>query len=97
VKETIREIMTPDPIALDASSNVRDAARAMRDEGIGDILVTDRGRVREATRLMREHAVRRLPVIEDGRAVGIVSLGDIAVARDHESVLGRISAAPAQD
>jgi CBS domain-containing protein len=27
---------------------------------------------------MREHAVRRLPVIEDGRPVGIVSLGDLA-------------------
>ncbi|NEB76521.1 CBS domain-containing protein [Streptomyces sp. SID14478] len=31
-----------------------------------------------AATLMRRHAVRRLPVMEDGRAVGMVSLGDLA-------------------
>ena len=43
---------------------------------------------------MRLHAVRRLPVVEAGKAVGIVSLGDLAVERDPQSVLGNISAAP---
>ncbi|MFG3010064.1 CBS domain-containing protein [Streptomyces cinerochromogenes] len=46
-----------------------------------------------AVALMRERAVRRLPVVEDGRAVGIVSLGDMAIERDAESALGDISAA----
>jgi hypothetical protein len=32
--------------------------------------------------------------VQDGAPVGIVSLGDLAVARDRNSVLGRISAAP---
>jgi len=27
---------------------------------------------------MREHAVRRLPVVEDGSLVGVVSIGDLA-------------------
>ncbi|MGW4026121.1 CBS domain-containing protein [Streptomyces sp. NPDC005009] len=46
-----------------------------------------------AVRLMREHAVRRVPVVEDGRPVGVVSLGDTAMERDPESVLGDISVA----
>jgi CBS domain-containing protein len=46
--------------------------------------------------IMRENAVRRVPVIDDkGQAVGIVSLGDLARHRDPKSVLGTISAAPA--
>ena len=47
-----------------------------------------------AVRLMREHAVRRLPVLEAGAVVGIVSLGDLAVERDEGSVLAEISEAP---
>jgi len=44
--------------------------------------------------LMREHAIRRLPVVdEQGRVVGIVSLGDLAIDRDDRSVLADISAA----
>ncbi|PPS83583.1 CBS domain-containing protein [Streptomyces sp. MH60] len=46
-----------------------------------------------AVRLMREHAVRRVPVVDDGRPVGIVSLGDLAMERDPESALGDISVA----
>ncbi|MGW0809720.1 CBS domain-containing protein [Nonomuraea sp. NPDC002799] len=49
--------------------------------------------VDQAVQLMRSHAVRRLPVVEDGRAVGIVSLGDLAVERDPTSALADISAA----
>jgi CBS domain-containing protein len=47
----------------------------------------------QAVRLMREHAVRRVPVVDHGRPVGIVSLGDLAMERDPGSALGDISAA----
>ena len=43
---------------------------------------------REAERLMAEYQVRRLPVVEDGRLVGIVSLGDIAVKEGGDRRLG---------
>ncbi len=33
--------------------------------------------VATAVRLMRRHAVRRLPVVEDGWAVGVVRMGDL--------------------
>ncbi len=45
-----------------------------------------------AADLMRTYAVRRLPVIDDGRLVGLVSLGDLAVEREPQSVLADISA-----
>lgn len=45
---------------------------------------------------MRQHAVRRLPVVDQGKAVGIVSLGDLAQTKDPHSALGEISHAPPQ-
>lgn len=45
-----------------------------------------------AADLMRTYAIRRLPVIEDGRLVGVLSLGDLAVEREPDSVLADISA-----
>ena len=47
---------------------------------------------------MRDKAIRRLPVVDDeGRPVGIVSIGDLAVERDADSALADISAAPPSD
>ncbi|MFD0279775.1 CBS domain-containing protein [Kitasatospora sp. NPDC127111] len=48
-----------------------------------------------AAELMRAHALRRLPVTEDGRLVGIVTIGDLAIERDSDSALADISAATA--
>ncbi len=39
---------------------------------------------REATRLMAEQQVRRLPVVEEGKVVGIVSLADLAKSRRYD-------------
>lgn len=50
--------------------------------------------VDRAVSLMRDHAIRRLPVIDDGSLVGIVSLGDLAMERDPQSALADISEAP---
>lgn len=38
--------------------------------------------VTEAGRLMSEKQIRRLPIVEDNKLVGIISLGDIAVEPD---------------
>jgi CBS domain-containing protein len=47
----------------------------------------------QAVQLMRSNAVRRLPVVENDRAVGIISLGDLAIEQDEDSALADISAA----
>jgi CBS domain-containing protein len=49
--------------------------------------------VSAAEALMREQAVRRLPVVENGLPVGMVSLGDLAEAEDPASPLADISRA----
>jgi CBS domain-containing protein len=50
--------------------------------------------VEDAVSLMREKAIRRLPVVEGGKPVGIVSIGDLAQSLDPHSALGQISGAP---
>lgn len=119
----IGDVMTPRPRALPLDATLDEAARLMRDQGIGDVLVTLSGRLcgvvtdrdivirgvaenrdaahtplgdvctaqpitlgpdddtEKALRLMREEAVRRLPVVDDhDRPVGIVTMGDLAIA-----------------
>jgi CBS domain-containing protein len=48
----------------------------------------------DATAHMRAANVRRLPVVENGRPVGIVSLADLALATDTNSTLAEIAVAP---
>ena len=43
---------------------------------------------RDAANLMSEHQVRRLPVVEDDRLIGIVSLGDLAVKDARDKLTG---------
>lgn len=132
--QRIADVMTGEPVTLPAHTTMEHAARRMRDDGIGDILVsgedgslsgilTDRDiairavadgqspstrvgeiassdlvtlspddRVADAVHLMRERSVRRAPVVQDDQPVGIVSIGDLAVERDPDSVLADISA-----
>jgi CBS domain-containing protein len=47
----------------------------------------------DAVHALRESNVRRLPVVEGSEVVGIVSIGDLAQARDEKSALADISAA----
>lgn len=132
----VRDIMTANPVGVYANQTIGDAARVMRDAGVGAVLVvnedslggvvTDRdlvirglaegfgpdsavgplcsaklvgvdadADVAEAERLMRDNAVRRLPVIDGGQIVGVISLGDIAVADDDDSPLAAVSRARA--
>jgi CBS domain-containing protein len=115
------EIMSPAPVCLAATESVSAAARAMKERGIGAVLVVTDGRleglvtdrdiavrvlaenrdpmttpvgdirsaelavlgpdddVEQAGRLIRERAVRRIPVVQDGKPVGMVSIGDLAL------------------
>jgi CBS domain-containing protein len=53
--------------------------------------------VSEAVRHMRGKAIRRVAVVEGGRPVGIVSIGDLAMERDPDSALADISEAKANE
>ncbi|MGI5490497.1 CBS domain-containing protein [Microtetraspora malaysiensis] len=135
-KQKARDVMTPDPVVLPEDTPVVRAAKLMRDQAIGDVLVTRGDRLRgvvtdrdivvravaetrdisatpigalcsthvvtvgpdqdadDVVRLMREKAIRRIPVVEKGHPIGIVSLGDLAVEWDPSSALSDICAAP---
>ena len=52
------------------------------------VAVTPEMSTREASELMSEHQIRRLPVVENDRLVGIVSIGDLAVKDGKDSRWG---------
>jgi CBS domain-containing protein len=58
------------------------------------VSVTPTAPVQEAVELMRQHGVRRLPVVEAGRPIGIVSIGDLAVSREPASLLADFTVSP---
>ncbi|MGI8920388.1 MAG: CBS domain-containing protein [Solirubrobacteraceae bacterium] len=78
------------------------AAGPARDHGSSPVVCGEPGMdVADAAALMAEHGVRRLPVLEDERLAGIVTLDDIAV-RTGDLALGqrlatRITAAALPD
>jgi CBS domain-containing protein len=50
--------------------------------------------VDKVAELMRKKAIRRVPVVEGGNLVGVVSLGDLAKKMDEGEALADISSAP---
>ena len=88
-------IVTDRDIVVRAIAEGRDVTSKLGDIVSSEVVcITPAERSDDAIRLMRERALRRVPVIENGRPVGIVSLGDLAGERDPRSVLGEISSAP---
>lgn len=89
-------ILTDRDITVRAVADGRDPTTTNVEEITTEevVAVTPDTDIQEAERLMAQYAVRRLPVVDGDRPVGIVSLGDIVVVRDRDSVLADISAAP---
>jgi len=52
------------------------------------VCVTPETSTHEANDLMSEYQIRRLPVVENDRLVGIVSIGDLAVKENKDSRTG---------
>jgi CBS domain-containing protein len=94
--EQLRGIITDRDIVVRAVAENRNPVTVT----VGEICSTDmttlspNDSISDAVKLMSDRALRRLPIVEDGHPVGIVSLGDLAVEQDRESALGQISAAP---
>ena len=95
--DRLHGIVTDRDIAIRVVAEGRDPeSTALRDVcSTGLVTLSPDESVDEAARVMAEQAVRRLPIVHDGRPVGIVSLGDLAMEKDPDSVLADISEAPA--
>lgn len=96
--DTVTGIATDRDIVVRGLAEGRDATAPISDACSTDIIaLSPDDDVMTAVNTMRERAVRRLPVMDGGRPVGIISIGDLAVARDSDSALADISAAPPND
>jgi CBS domain-containing protein len=63
--------------------------RPVRDIVTGSLVsATPDMSTREAAQLMSDHQIRRLPVVENDRLVGIVSIGDLAVKEGKDGRIG---------
>jgi CBS domain-containing protein len=71
------------------------AQNTSMDTPISEVMTTDpvRGTVHmtaeEAADLMADVQIRRLPIVEDGKMIGIVSLGDLAVTQKLDDEAGQ--------
>ena len=89
-------ILTDRDIVVRCVADGADPTACSIDQLVSDELATlsPGDSVEDAIDLMRRKAIRRIPIVENERPVGILSLGDLALRRDRESALGEISAAP---
>jgi CBS domain-containing protein len=82
-------VVTDRDIVVRAVADDRQLNRPVRDIISTDLIAARPDMsTREAAELMSEHQVRRLPVVENNRLVGIVSIGDIAVKEGRDSRVG---------
>jgi CBS domain-containing protein len=134
----VRDLMRKALVKVSSTSPVQVAARRMRDDDVGAVIVEEDGKpygivtdrditiravaeglnpetapiasicsrdlatvspdadIESAITLMRDKALRRIMVVDAERVpLGIISLGDLTLARGSSSILGEISAAPA--
>lgn len=95
--DTLRGIVTDRDIVVRVLAEQRDPNRTTLGEICSGELATVRpdDDVARAIEIVRDRAVRRVPVVDGGRPVGIVSIGDLALERDPDSALADVSVAPA--
>lgn len=96
--ETITGIVTDRDIVIRGLAKGMDGTAPVAEVCTGDVVtLSPEDDVSKAAEVMAQQAIRRLPIVEGGRPVGIVSLGDLAIDRDPDSALADISAAPADE
>lgn len=85
--EALIGIVTDRDIVVRCVAAGHDPAETTAEEIISDnpISIEPDDDIEEASELMAEHKIRRLPVCEEGRLLGMLSLGDIAVNQTLEA------------
>jgi CBS domain-containing protein len=96
-KGEVRGIITDRDLAIRSLAEDRDPATTSVEDVMTPIAATvePSATVTEALELMRRYDVRRLPVVEGGKAVGIITLGDLSRSGGAGAALADISTAPA--
>ena len=82
-------IITDRDIVIRAIADGTGCDEAVREIATKDLVfVKPDASTKDAEKLMSERQIRRLPVVEGGRLVGIISLGDIAVKEGRDNRTG---------
>jgi CBS domain-containing protein len=94
--DQLRGIVTDRDIAIRAVAEGRDPNTSTVEEIMTPTVetISSSATVREAIETMRRHDIRRLPVVDGGSPIGVVSLGDLAMSPGSRSVLADLSTAP---
>ena len=93
-QDRLMGILTDRDIVVRGLAAGKSAASPVRDIATMSVrTLSPEDEVTDAIAWMREAAIRRVPVVDDDRPVGIVSLGDLARERDPQSALADISSA----
>lgn len=88
--EALVGIITDRDIVIRCIADGKDASECTAEDIITENLETIEpdDDVNEASQIMARRQIRRLPVVEDGRLVGMLSLGDIAVKHEDDRQAG---------
>ena len=91
--ERLCGIVTDRDLVVRALADGKDPQRTTLQEVCSEAIteLTPEDTVDNAIKLMARKHIRRIPVMDGTRAVGMLSLGDLARDRDPESVLANIS------
>ncbi len=83
-------IITDRDIVVRCIAEGNDPSEITAEEIVSDKLCTiePNADIEQAARIMAEQQIRRLPVVENGKLVGMLSLGDVAVKQADESMAG---------
>lgn len=78
--ERVIGVVTDRDLVIRGMADKHPGSTSVRDVMTEDVIIVGpEATIDETAELMADHQVRRLPVVRDGKLVGIVSLGDLAV------------------
>jgi len=85
----LRGIVTDRDLALQALTGEDDPLQTPISKFMSTQVVTGEAAwsLEQVGKVMAKHQVRRLPIVQDGQVVGIVSLGDLALFEDRKDVV----------
>ena len=87
----LRGIVTDRDLALQALTGEDDPLQTPISKFMSPQVVTGEAAwsLKQVAKIMAKHQVRRLPIVQDGQLVGIISLGDVALHEDRKDVAAK--------
>jgi CBS domain-containing protein len=87
----LRGIVTDRDLALQALTGQDDPRQTPIHKYMSTKVITGESTwsLEQVSKIMAQHQIRRLPIVQDGLVVGIVSLGDVALKSDQQGAVAK--------